>query len=57
MAKAVIKNLWDTMVYNDSNWFVVQMALQSHYFSEENCFIAEAVTQNLCNTNVTYDSN
>ena len=38
MARAVIKVLWDTMVYNCSDWFVVQMASTSR-----DCFMAKAV--------------
>ena len=34
IAKAVIQNLWHTMVFYNSNWFEVQKASQSQYFNE-----------------------
>ena len=56
LAKAAIENLWDTIVFNGSNWFVLQITSLSWYFSAKMCFTVKAVLQILWTTMVFYDS-
>ena len=55
LAKAVIENPWDTIVFNGPNGFIIQMSSQCQYFSAKMCFTAKDVMQILWTTMVYYD--